>query len=199
MSIQLIFNIMAGAVVLLAIYLAAYTTILKDSDVDKPSEKDKMYSFSRTQAMWWTTIVAFCFIVGCGAAANHIIALNATCLILLSIGVSTSVVGRVIDSSDKSKGNPRFQDTIGTQGFFNDILMDSEHTNISVHRFQSLIFNVVFGIIFIISFFDSNQIEFPTFSDATLGLLGISSSTYLATKAIAENTKDSSKNLPPKP
>ena len=139
---EAIFNTLAGIVLLVAIYLSAKTSILKDSEIGKPQGKEKMFSFSRTQAMWWTTIIACCFIIGCGVSTTYFVNLNPTCLVLLGIGVSTNVVGRIIDSNDKSNlgATVRFQDKIETHGFFKDILRDGETSNFSVHRFQALVF-----------------------------------------------------------
>lgn len=183
---QTFFNSLAGIVLLLCIYVSFKTSILKDSDLGKPTSGSKMFSFARTQGMWWTTIIVCCFIVGCGLdSSKHIMPLNSTCLILLSIGIGTTVMGRVIDNTDKDNNVIRFQDSSPSGGFFKDILRDGQ-SGITVHRFQALIFNFIFGIIFTISFFEKGV--FPDFDELTLGVLGISAATYLSMKA-TENQK----------
>jgi hypothetical protein len=93
---------------------------------------------------------------------------------------------RVIDSRDIS--NPEIRrhqdDTKGSKGFFRDILSDDKGP--SVHRYQSLVFNVAFAFAF---WFVLQTVEsssggvFPEFAPTTLALLTFSSGTYLAIKA----------------
>ena len=49
-----------------------------------------------------------------------------------------------------------------------------------MHRLQSVIFNLVFGVIFIAYLITKKA--FPDFSDTELALLGVSSGAYLALK-----------------
>lgn len=188
MTLQLIFNLLAGLLVVVAVSLSAKTSILKDAVLAPGQDPTtKMYSFARTIGMWWTVIIAFCFIIGCGHDSGHLLDLNATCLTLLGIGAGTTAVGRMIDNHDTAEGIARYQEKQNNKQFFRDLLTDGP--NLAVHRFQALVFNVVFGVVFLVKFFSENY-NFPDFANETLGLLGISAGAYLSVKA--------TENQPPK-
>lgn len=178
------FRGIAGIIVISAIYVSVNTEILKDMVITSPQQIPiKTYSFSRTQGLWWTTIIASCFIIAFGEQGK-VVNLSPTCLTLLGIGVGTTAVGKVIDNYDLKGGFVRYQDINTTENFFKDILWDG--TGISVSRYQSLIFNLIFTVVFLVEFFQNTSV-FPDFSAATLGLLGISSSVYLGVKATENN------------
>lgn len=147
-----------------------------------------MYSFARTQGLWWTTLIGACFVIGFGAN-EEVINLNATCLVLLSIGVGTTAVGGIIDTpkdEDEKTENIIPQNIFKKRipHFLRDILSDA--TGITVYRYQALIFNLIFSIVFLVEFLEnisSNKMEFPVFENETLGLMGISAATYLGMKA----------------
>ena len=188
---DIIYYIIAGIIVFSAIYVSVNTGILKDTVITTLNDSPiKTYSFARTQGMWWTTIIAACFVIAFGANHEVVVNLNPTCLTLLGIGIGTTTLGKVIDNYDLKGGFVRYQDKKNTDNFFTDILSDG--TGISVHRYQSLIFNLIFTVVFLVEFF-RNLKEFPCFENTTLGLLGISSSVYLGTKATENQMIDPNK------
>ena len=63
-------------------------------------------------------------------------------------------------------------------GFLRDILSDS--SGYSFHRFQIFAWTIVLGVIFISSVY--NRLTMPEFSTTLLGLMGISSGTYIGFK-----------------
>ena len=63
-------------------------------------------------------------------------------------------------------------------GFLRDILSDA--SGYSFHRFQIFAWTLVLGVIFISSVY--NQLTMPEFSTTLLGLMGISSGTYIGFK-----------------
>jgi hypothetical protein len=65
-----------------------------------------------------------------------------------------------------------------SQGFLIDILRDD--TGVSFHRFQMVGWTLVLGIIFVTSVY--RDLGMPNFSTTLLGLMGISSGTYLGFK-----------------
>jgi hypothetical protein len=65
-----------------------------------------------------------------------------------------------------------------SKGFLRDILSDS--SGYSFHRFQIFAWTIVLGIIFISSVY--NRLTMPEFSATLLGLMGISSGTYIGFK-----------------
>jgi hypothetical protein len=67
---------------------------------------------------------------------------------------------------------------LASHGFFDDILSDVD--GICLHRFQTVVWTVVMGGIFVSEVMSSG--EMPEFDGNTLALLGISSGTYLGFK-----------------
>jgi hypothetical protein len=65
-----------------------------------------------------------------------------------------------------------------SKGFLSDILSDS--SGYSFHRFQIFAWTIVLGIIFLSSVY--NNLTMPEFSTTLLGLMGISSGTYIGFK-----------------
>ena len=172
--------IIAGVIIFAAVYFSITTDIIRDpSDVNSTTAQ-KRYSFSRTQFLWWTVIVSCCFIIMFGETGAF--ELNSTTLILLGIGAATTAGGSVIDASQaqaaEAAGTVRHQDGKSTH-FIHDILSDGH--GVSTHRFQALVFNLLFGFIFI-AFFFKHGYQFTEFNQYELGTLGISSGSYLALK-----------------
>lgn len=168
-----------------AIYLSVKTDILKDLSTGTT----KPYSFSRTQLMWWTLIIASCYILAF-AHYENLPALNSTTLALLGIGLGTTTFARVVDNTQVNQaaanGIARHQDE-SSQGFLTDLL--SDETGISVHRFQAFVFNVIFGITFFIDFFNMKY-TLPSYDSQQLLLLGISSGAYIAIKMNENGVKN---------
>ncbi len=65
-----------------------------------------------------------------------------------------------------------------SEGFFPDILRDE--TGISFHRFQMMAWTIILGIVFVSSVW--REFAMPDFSSTLLGLMGISSGTYVGFK-----------------
>ncbi len=164
--------------------------MLKDNSAAKP----RPYSWARVQLAWWTVIVLSCFItilIRCEDAPTF----NTSTLILIGISAATITTAKVIDVSDEEDPNiQRHQDAEG-RNFVLDIL--SDENGASIHRFQTIIFNIIFGIYFIVYVLSNlgetpgpdklNDIM-PVISNNNLVLLGLSSATYAAMK-ITENKR----------
>jgi hypothetical protein len=65
-----------------------------------------------------------------------------------------------------------------TEGFFKDILSDGE--GYSFHRFQIVMWSIALGGVFVSKVY--NNLTMPEFSATLLGLMGMSSGTYIALK-----------------
>jgi hypothetical protein len=65
-----------------------------------------------------------------------------------------------------------------SEGFFSDILRDE--TGISFHRFQMMAWTIILGLVFVASVW--TDFTMPDFSVTLLGLMGISSGTYVGFK-----------------
>jgi hypothetical protein len=183
----------------LGIYLFTSTNLCRDLSYDpKTNElrplKDRPFSYSRVQLFWWTMIVLGCYVSFFIYAPpiNTLLALNPTAIILLGGGLATSIFGRIMDNNQIARDNDnsdpdvpvRHQDTEKTNGLFHDIM--SDEGGITIHRFQAVIFNLIFGLGFIMMFFSEAgqyQYPFPDFETWQLTLLGISAAGYLGLKA----------------
>jgi hypothetical protein len=149
------------------------------------------------QLAWWSVLVLSSIITILLAKDWQIPDLSTSTLYLLGISGTTTATATLIDISDQNNSalSTLSQNQQG-ENFFLDML--SDNNGVSVHRFQTVVFNLVFGIWFMRSFLiningaatDVNTI-IPSFTDNNLILLGVSSGLYAATKAM-ENKKSTS-------
>jgi len=150
----------------------------------------KPYSWSRVQLAWWTAIILSSF-TAILLKTGEIPTFNASTLILLGISAATTATARLIDLNEKT---PAVVNRENTQShFILDIL--SDEYNINMHRFQTVVFNLIFGIYFIryvVTHFDPVKINdiMPLIADNNLILLGLSSATYAALKTTENKTKE---------
>ncbi len=157
------------------IYLVWKTPFLKalDSGTGK-----YVYSLSRSQLAFWTFIILSSFFyIYVGTDDTEI--LNTTALILLGISTATTTIGQTINQPKKQTGTST-NTSGGNKGnnFFLNIISDDN--GVSIHRLQTVVFNLVFGIIFVrTSVFD---LSMPDFSSEQLFLLGISNGAYTVLK-----------------
>lgn len=192
-AIESIQAIRVSAAVGLALLLFGSFMLLNDKSAlrDMSTQQgEKPYSFSRVQLWWWTLIVLGCYL-GAYAITGKSWELNETCLILLGISTVTTAGARMVDNQQENNPNiERHQNCNASEGFLTDIL--SDENGLSVHRFQALIFNVAYGLTFVVGVFTDitrpdKVYGFPTYDSMVLSLLGISSGAYIVMK-MNENT-----------
>lgn len=173
---------------LLAVYLAKRTTILRDRVPGLPASQAP-YSLSRFQLAFWSLLViaAYVFI---WLITEELDTITGSVLTLLGIGSATALGANVIDQGKTNNPAPAAQVApaapapaaapapVVSQGFLNDVLSDDQ--GISIYRFQLFAWTLVLGVIFCASVYDG--LEMPQFSTTLLGLMGISSGTYLGFK-----------------
>jgi hypothetical protein len=182
--------------------IARFSYVLKDNDAPFKDSKylAPRFSFSKSQFAFWTFIVLASFIY-IWASTGDMDSINTTALILLGITSATITTSNLISKNDESKaGTPIKSESYekteekpskkqltaeikrvklrakekNTGSFFEDILSDSN--GVSIHRMQTVIFNLVFGIAFIKGvIFDYAM---PDFTETQLILLGLSNGTY---------------------
>ena len=151
------------------------------------------YSLSRFQLAFWSVLViaAYVFI---WMITEELDTITGSVLTLLGIGSGTALGAAVIDAGGKKPAAPA--DTAGaapapkprvSQGFLNDVLSDEQ--GLSLYRFQLFVWTLVLGVIFCASVY--NGLAMPEFSTTLLGLMGLSSGTYLGFKV------PESKSAPP--
>jgi hypothetical protein len=185
---------------------------LTDSLRDAQAEgSPKPYSLARCQMAWWffLVIAAYVFL---WLVLGDLDTITGSILTLMGIGSGTALGAAMIDSGKKAEEDqveaevaaaqtkatatttPDDQARLataraklenvqgavkkGTHGFLSDLLSDGN--GYSFHRFQIAVWTIVLGIIFVVSVWKS--LAMPQFSETLLGLMGISSGTYLGFK-----------------
>ncbi|PIF46275.1 hypothetical protein CLU96_3300 [Chryseobacterium sp. 52] len=154
---------------------------------------ERPYSFARMQLFWWTLIILSCYL-SFYIYTGFLVALTPSAVILLAGGIGVSILGDTMNKAQmKENTNPvrlRHQDISNTEGWITDIL--SDEGGVSIHRFQCLVFNLIFGIAFVFIFRDNVWVEifpFLEFETWQLTLLGASAAGYLGFK-LNENSKE---------
>ncbi len=172
--------VIPSLIVLVGLILSFTTDILKDTTLGP----EKPYSFARVQLMWWTLIIISCFTSYYGRH-GELQELDSSALILLGISIGTTTAARIIDNKDIDNQVARHQEHPESKYMLYNIV--SDNNGISVHRFQALVFNIVFGLMFIAEFLKEDN-KFVEFGAMELGLMGISSAAYVGLK-INENSR----------
>lgn len=151
--------------------LARKTSLLRDPG-PVPEGQQAPFSLSRFQLAFWSMMViaAYVFI---WMVTEELDTITGSVLVLLGIGAGTALGSTLIDSGKTAPATIR-----SSQGFLNDLLSDDQ--GISIHRFQLFAWTLVLGVIFCASVYDGLQM--PQFSTTLLGLMGLSSGTYLGFK-----------------
>jgi hypothetical protein len=181
------------ALTLLIIFFDLKYSILRDNS----TAEHKSYSFARVQLAWWTVII-FSSLIAILSLKSGIPTFSESILILLGISSATTAAARVIDVADQKNPCINTIQSQPSENFLLDILSDSN--GVSMHRFQTVVLNIIYGIWFIAAVLhnipaDLNKLFFPadvinnilpTFDNGTLILLALSSGTYAALK-ITEN------------
>jgi hypothetical protein len=162
----LLYVIIVGVTVMVVLALKHH--ILKD-------DNNVYYSLGRTQLFYWTILfigayLSICFNTG------ELPDLPGSILTILGISIGTTALSKVVENKDivQAPINPAAH----SEGFFMDILSDGN--SINVQRFQNVLFNIVFGIIFLQKSVVNNVL--PDFDDNILLLMGISSGAYAGLK-----------------
>jgi len=187
--------IVAASIVLLILFFFRnkLNAFLKDaSTIPDPSQRS--YSLAKTILAFWTFIIFFsiCYIaIACGFLPTP----TKGVLILMGIAIATTTAGTTIDTIQQQDPSIiRVQDKVTKIGFLTDILSDAK--GISIHRFQVVMFNIIYGCSFVaIVVSEYRMIDFPS---ETLALLGISSGTYALLK-VSENTPPPANQPPSSP
>lgn len=175
-------KLIAAVMALLVMVLMGGSVLVDKSALrDESDANNKAYSLARVQLWWWTMIILGSYVMAYGLTGDFW-KLSAGCTVLLGISAATTTAGRIIDVRDGGEPSVTRHQETPSKGFFIDIL--SDQAGVSVHRFQMVMFNVIYGLSFLVrAFSDLHQTILPDFDPATLSLLGVSSATYLALKS----------------
>jgi len=173
-----------------------YFTIAAANNVAKPKPA---FSLSRTQLAFWTVIISstFIYVVIYASSGSSIVIpeIPPVNLILIGIAAGTTVIGKVIDNSQKDNaGGTISQQDWPSSGFLTDII--SDENGISIHRLQNVIWTVIVGVIYIYYVIINSKIpDGNVINNDLLGLMGISAGTYLGLKT-TENSGTSNISSP---
>ena len=159
-------------------------------DPDGPIRDGRhVFSLSRCQLAWWFFIILAAWIF-LSVTTSSRGTLNTTALIVAGIGSGTAISGALagkvkesvtnsslaslsLTTSDRPTGFRR-----GPGAFLYDLLSDKD--TVGFHRFQLLIWNVVLGVVFLSQTW--SEFAMPEFNSTLLGLLGLSSATFVGMK-----------------
>jgi hypothetical protein len=155
------------------IYLCRTTSLVRSGT--HPVSQERPYSLSLFQMSFWFFLVIAAYVF-MWLITDELDTITDSVLALIGIGAATALGATLID---KNKAAPAPDEPGGkSRGFLTDVMSDP--TGVSLHRFQMFVWTLVLGVIFIGSVY--KNLEMPEFSATLLGLMGISSGTYLGFK-----------------
>jgi hypothetical protein len=155
------------------IYLCRTTSLIRTGSHPVPHERP--YSLSLFQMSFWFFLVIAAYVF-MWLITDELDTITESVLALIGIGAATALASTLID---QKKEIPQPDEPGGKSiGFLNDVMSDP--TGVSLHRFQMFVWTLVLGVIFCGNVF--KDLEMPQFSATLLGLMGVSSGTYLGFK-----------------
>ena len=177
-----------GWVVLIIVVIAgvAVTALFKNVLKD---DNNLYYSLSRSQMFYWTILIVVAYVHIC-LTTGVLPAIPDSVLAILGISIGTTAAAKLIEN--RNREGVTIDHNARSEGWFVDILSDG--SSINIQRLQNVIFNLLFGIIFIQRTLSTHLM--PDFDNTVLLLMGISSGAYAGLK-ITEATKEQSKTPPP--
>jgi len=169
----LIFLVLLAVSLAIFIYLCRTTSLVRSGTHPVPNLRP--YSLSLFQMSFWFFLVIASYVF-MWLITDELDTITDSILALIGIGAATALGATLID---QKKAAPAPNEPGGTtKGFLNDVVSDPD--GVSLHRFQMFVWTLVLGVIFIGSVY--KNLEMPQFSATLLGLMGISSGTYLGFK-----------------
>jgi len=156
------------------VYLCSHTTVIRGGNAGQELAI-RPYSLSLFQMAFWffLVIAAYVFI---WLICDELNTITDSVLGLIGIGAATAVGAKIVNDRTTGTDAPTV-----TGGFVNDLISDAN--GVSIHRLQMFVWTLVLGVIFLASVY--NDLAMPEFSATLLGLMGISSGTYLGVKTQA--------------
>jgi hypothetical protein len=186
------------------VYLCRTTSIIR-TPYHPALPGARPYSLSRFQMGFWFFLVIngylFMYMI-----TGELDTITDSVLALMGIGAGTALGAALIDAQPAGTatmttetGNQNATSTVTavvpmpaappkpSEGFLRDILSDSGD-GISIHRFQMFAWTLILGIIFVGSVY--RELGMPEFNATLLGLMGVSSGTYLGFKLPEKKQSD---------
>ncbi len=205
----LVFGVM-GVLFAAVAWLATKSGLIRASGPAPGPGKERPYSLGRMQMAWWFVLVVGAYLY-IWLITDNINSLTTGVLILTGISAATGLGSQVAGGGTSSPRAPApgtipdpntpdpsapaltapvlsapVQATAGpaSRGFLNDILGDQN--GISFDRFQMAAWTLVLGLVFTMEVL--RDLSMPDFSPTLLGLMGISSGTYVGFKLPGKNS-----------
>ncbi len=197
---------LAGLALVLAllVHLSRNTALLRDPHAPPPPGARAPYSLARFQLAFWSFLVVAAYVF-LWMITEELDTITGSVLGLLGIGAGTALGSSVIDAGKEAKAEAAASAEAApavpaaraasapiaplaasaSQGFLRDLLQDAE--GVSLYRFQMFVWTLVLGIIFFASVYE--KLAMPSFSPSLLGLMGISSGTFLGAKFPEDRAK----------
>src|SRR5258706_2410438 len=186
----LIFLALLALSLAIFIYLCRTTSLVRSGTHPVPHMRP--YSLSLFQMSFWFFLVIAAYVF-MWLITDELDTITDSVLGLIGIGAATALGAVLIE---KNKTGPQPDEPGGTsKGFLNDVMSDPN--GVSLHRFQMFVWTLVLGVIFIGSVY--KNLEMPEFSATLLGLMGISSGTYLGFKVPEKQGSDTPPGATPMP
>lgn len=175
-----VYVVMLVVALIAFVYLCRHTPVIRGGTPDQ-TLAERPYSLSLFQMGFWffLVIASYVFI---WLICDELNTITDSVLGLIGIGAATAVGAKMIN--DRSSGSA--DAPVVGHGFISDVISDK--TGVSIHRLQMFVWTLVLGVIFIASVY--NDLAMPEFSGTLLGLMGISSGTYLGVKTTAGKNDD---------
>jgi hypothetical protein len=176
----LLFLLLAVVLTVGFFIVAACTGVLRDKepppDPNRPIEpQERTYSLSRTQIAIWTMLVVYAYLFIWIITGEYNTEIPRSILAILGISGGTFATAVAVDKDkEKTKGTT----VTKSAGAITDVM--STDRGASMHRVQFGLWSVVLMIVFCVNTYDT--LAMPDFSNALLGLMGISSLAYAAVK-----------------
>ena len=173
------FVVLLAAMLAIFIWLCRGTSLIRSGSPSvAPSQRP--YSLSLFQMAFWFFLVIASYVF-LWLINDELDTITESVLALIGIGAATALGATLIDQN-----KPTPVSTDKSEGFLRDVMSDP--TGISLHRFQMFAWTLILGVIFIASVY--KNLEMPQFSPTLLGLMGISSGTYLGFKVPEKASTD---------
>ncbi|MEA2338998.1 MAG: hypothetical protein QOE82_3005 [Thermoanaerobaculia bacterium] len=177
----IVFIVLIVLALAIFIHLCRTTSLVRSGTHPVPHQRP--YSLSLFQMSFWFFLVIAAYVF-MWMITDELDTITDSVLALIGIGAATALGAALID---KNKTSPEPDEPGGTsKGFLSDVMSDP--TGVSLHRFQMFVWTLVLGVIFVGSVY--KNLEMPEFSATLLGLMGISSGTYLGFKVPEKKASD---------
>jgi hypothetical protein len=171
--------------------LCKNTAMIRGGSGDMPTLQ-RPFSLARWQMAFWFFLVILGYIF-VWMITGELDTITESILALIGIGAGTALGAALIETKPSGANASPNAPPQTSRGFIRDLLDDGN--GVSLHRFQMFVWTIVLGIIFCDSVY--RDLSMPQFSATLLGLMGISSGTYLGFKFPEQAAKNANSTAEP--